>query len=112
MLMLSGCGAGGSATMDARGDGPADAASPCAPTVPVLRKPMRNAYQGSVHVPGSLRPTFVWEPSRVDGANPITYELELASDASFTREVMMERTTTISYRPAADLSVRTAAPVG
>ena len=33
------------------------------PTVPVPRKPINDTYMGSVHVPGSLRPVFVWESS-------------------------------------------------
>jgi hypothetical protein len=97
----------GDAAVDA-----ADDAAPPVPGVPAARTPMRNSYVGSIHSPGSLRPSFSWTASTVDGAAAIDYRLELSADPSFASEVTAVTVSETRYRPPADLVVRTVAPVG
>ncbi|MBI5487366.1 MAG: FG-GAP repeat protein [Deltaproteobacteria bacterium] len=85
----------------------------CAPTVPVLRRPMNAAYVGSVLVPGSMRPEFSWEPSTSPTGGAVTYELELADDRTFPAGSTVGATTAAtSHRPATDLPISTSPPVG
>jgi hypothetical protein len=81
------------------------------PTVPVPRKPMNGSYVGSVHVAGSLRPAFAWEPSAVGGGAPITYELEYSTDPGFAGSTTA-MTMFANHQPMSDLAASIAAPVG
>src|SRR3954468_20281015 len=78
-------------------------------SAPQLQTPVANAYVGSVHVAGSLRPLFRWEAAP-DPA--VTYDLQISSQASFTAFVTTIQTATASYLPAIDLPVARTAPVG
>jgi hypothetical protein len=80
--------------------------TPQAPTVPVLRLPMNDAYLGSVHADRSrsLRPKFVWEPSR-SASSSFFYELQLSTDSSFIRDVDTVETTQTTYQPNTALQV-------
>lgn len=82
------------------------------PTVPHLRLPMNDAYVGSIHVGGSLRPLFAWEPSTWGGAGTVSYEHQLSTDPTFAMSTTTTMTSMTSTRPAADLAVRMVAPVG
>ena len=84
--------------------------TPAPPSVPALRLPQNNAYQGSV-ITGALRPRFAWEASTVKKGE-ITYEVELSADRTFATGVISAVTTEPSYRPAEPLPVATTAPVG
>jgi FG-GAP-like repeat/FG-GAP repeat len=89
--------------------------TPLPPSVPLLRGPQNDAYEGSV-ISGSLQPRFVWEPSIASdgggGGGLITYELQYTADASFVAAVTTVRTTEASYQPEAALPVSMAPPVG
>jgi hypothetical protein len=103
--------AGGTAS-DAGADAGADGGSDT-PTVPVLRKPMNGSHLGSVHAPGTLAPTFVWEPSVVASVASLSYELQYSTDPMFGAAL----TTTVpaafpNHAVAADLPVAIVAPVG
>ena len=82
------------------------------PTVPKLRLPMNDRYEGSVNVGGSLRPTFSWEASTWSGSGTVMYDLQYSADATFAIGTVTVPTASTSHRPAADLAVRTVAPVG
>jgi hypothetical protein len=82
------------------------------PTIPVLRTPMRNAYIGSIHERGSLRPSFSWQPSTVDSDAVLIYEVELGADPSFMLGVTRAAVLTATYTPEVDLAVRATPPVG
>ena len=82
------------------------------PTVPVLRKPMNNGYVGSIHVPGSLRPTFLWETSTVMGGALIGYDLEYSTDPSFSVATTTVNVTFTDFTPGTDLAVSSFPPVG
>ncbi len=81
------------------------------PTVPMLRKPINNSYEGSIFVAASHRPTFVWAASS-GGAGTITYELEISTTATFTSGVSSFSTTNTSYQPVAALPIAITPPVG
>jgi FG-GAP repeat len=83
---------------------------PVPPTVPQLRLPRNDVYQGAV-LPGALRPTFKWEPSTVK-AGAITYELQYSADSKFETGVVTETTTEPTFRPAENLAIATTPPVG
>jgi hypothetical protein len=83
-----------------------------APTVPVLRKPMNNAYLGSIFVAGSRRPTFTWETSTVAGGVTIDYELQYSTDSTFATGVTTASTTALTHMPTTDLPASMTAPVG
>ena len=121
VFVLSGCGAlldiedvsdGHSPDGPLSGGPSPDGPPPELLTTPALLLPPRGSNIGSVHITGSLRPTFVWTPAATIGAVPLTYELEVTSDASFLSGVSVVTTTVTSHTPAADLQVRTTAPVG
>jgi hypothetical protein len=100
---------------DAAGEMPEDATSKADATAGprwALRTPARNAYIGSVHIPGSLRPTFEWQPMSVDGSDDVDYRIELSSDALFNSIVLAETTPSTRFRPIDDLEVERVAPVG
>jgi hypothetical protein len=80
-----------------------------APPVPLLRKPINGTYMGSIFVPGSRRPTFVWEPVLGSG---VTYDLQYSTDSSFATGVTTATTSSTSSQPATDLPVSMAVPVG
>jgi hypothetical protein len=82
------------------------------PSIPVLRKPMNGAYLGTIYVPGSLRPEFVWQPSTVSGGGTIDYEIEYATDASFAAGATTVSQPGTTYQPPADLAVSMTPPVG
>jgi FG-GAP repeat len=82
------------------------------PNVPQLRSPLNNAYFGSSRIAGTRRPTFVWAASS-SPAGSITYTLQYSTDPSFGAAVTTSVTTSFtSHRPAADLAVSPAIPVG
>lgn len=82
-----------------------------APTVPVLRLPRNDVYQGSV-LTGSLRPIFTWEASTAPSA-PIRYELQYSTDRSFTAaDVVTVNADEPRFQPEANLSVSPTPPVG
>ena len=82
------------------------------PTVPRLRLPMTDRYQGSINVAGSLRPTFAWEASSWSGSGTVAYDLQYSADPTFSIGTVTASSTMTSHRPTADLPVRTVAPVG
>lgn len=82
---------------------------PPALSVPRLQAPLANAYVGSVHVAGSLRPAFRWDAAP-DPA--VTYQLQIGTDASFTAFVTTISAATSTYQPAIDLPVNQMVPVG
>jgi hypothetical protein len=86
--------------------------TPAPPTVPQLRLPINNSYQGSVFSAATLRPRFVWEASTGYSKDPITYELQYAADAKFTLDVTTLETPELSHQPDAPLRIATAPPVG
>lgn len=84
--------------------------TPLPPTVPQLRLPRNDAYQGSV-VTRSLRPRFVWESS-IASKGTIRYELQYARDNAFLLDVVTIESYDLFYQPDMDLSVSTIPPVG
>ncbi|MBK7077011.1 MAG: FG-GAP repeat protein [Myxococcales bacterium] len=83
-----------------------------APTAPVLRRPLANAYVGLAHNAGSMRPTFEWAAPAWSGTGSLSYEIDLSTDSTFASGVTTATATTTSFRPAADLAVSMTAPVG
>ncbi len=86
---------------------------PQAPTVPKLRLPRNDAYQGSV-LTGALRPTFTWEASTVasDGSIPIRYELQYGTDSKLEIDAITVPVDPPTYQPDANLAVSMTPPVG
>lgn len=86
---------------------------PQAPTVPKLRLPRNDAYQGSV-LTGALRPTFTWEASTVasDGSIPIRYELQYGTDSKLEADAITVPVDQPTYQPDANLAVSMTPPVG
>lgn len=83
------------------------------PPPPTPRRPMNDAYVGSIFVADSLRPTFTWEPGTFAGTAPVRYELELSQSSTFaTTEVASGPLASATFRPAAALDVSMTAPVG
>ncbi|HEV8324769.1 MAG TPA: VCBS repeat-containing protein [Myxococcota bacterium] len=83
-----------------------------APTVPVLRLPMNNAYLGSIFVVGSRRPLFDWDPSTSMGGPSLTYDIQYTTDATFATGVTSATTVLTNQTPSVDLTVSMIAPVG
>ncbi|MEZ4364281.1 MAG: FG-GAP-like repeat-containing protein [Kofleriaceae bacterium] len=83
---------------------------PEAPTVPQLRLPRNDVYEGSV-ITGQLRPRFVWEPSTLSRGE-ITYELEYSPDGAFGENVETVQLSATEFQPADALPVSTTPPVG
>lgn len=83
---------------------------PEAPTVPVLRLPQNDAYEGST-VLGRLQPKFVWEPSTV-GKGEVRYELQYSADRDFGTGAVTVPVSETSHRVAEPLPVSTTPPVG
>jgi FG-GAP repeat len=83
---------------------------PLPPTVPKLRLPRNDAYEGST-ITGALRPRFVWQPSEV-AAGTITYELQYSTDSKFEAVVSTIQTEDTTYQPDSNLQVSTVPPVG
>jgi hypothetical protein len=83
---------------------------PLPPTVPQLRLPQNDAYEGSV-ITGSLRPRFTWEPSTT-AEGEVAYEVQYSSDATFEDDVVSAQTTLASYQPETALPVSATPPVG
>jgi hypothetical protein len=82
------------------------------PTVPRLVAPMNDAYFGSSLVAGTRRPTFQWAASTTP-AGTIAYELQVSTDRGFGSGMTTSVTTGfINHRPAADLAVSAAVPLG
>lgn len=88
-------------------DAGADAAAPAPPPASALSTPMNGSRMGSPAQPGSRRPGFTWE--EVEGA---TYVLEYGTDPTFTTGVTRVETDLPFHKPAADLPVSSAPPVG
>jgi FG-GAP-like repeat/FG-GAP repeat len=88
-----------------------DPPPPPTPSAPVLRFPPNNSYRGSV-ITGSLRPSFQWETSTWSGPEAIRYELQFATDRTFTTGVTTVQTTGTSHQPTANLDASRTAPVG
>jgi FG-GAP repeat/FG-GAP-like repeat len=85
---------------------------PPTPSIPKLRFPMNNSYQGSVFS-GTLRPAFQWEPASWDGPETIRYEFQLSTDSYFSTGVTEVQTTAVSHQPVEELAVsRNERPVG
>ncbi|WP_437289379.1 FG-GAP-like repeat-containing protein [Sorangium sp. So ce406] len=82
------------------------------PATPVPRLPLQDAAVGSMHVPDTRRPTFVWEPSESTAEGSIEYTIELSEDPSFAVLLATETTTATRWQPAADLEGSAAPPVG
>jgi hypothetical protein len=86
------------------------------PSVPVLRLPANNAYEGSpfaTPATGSLRPRFSWaEATTTEKGKRISYELQVSADASFNGEVITERTEETQLQPQAALPISLTPPVG
>jgi FG-GAP repeat len=85
--------------------------TPLPPSVPRLRLPQNDAYQGSVHT-GALRPRFVWSASTTSTSGTVSYELQYSSDAAFLENVTLVRTEETTYQPEAALAVSMVPPVG
>jgi FG-GAP repeat protein/VCBS repeat protein len=97
---------------DAAGGGP-DAGDGAAPSVPVLKRPLSNAYVGSMHAAGSRKPIFEWRASTVEGGGTIRYDLQYSTDPSFgTLVTTVDAATLTSFQPSADLAGAVDAPVG
>jgi FG-GAP-like repeat/FG-GAP repeat len=84
--------------------------TPLPPSVPQLRLPRNDVYEGSV-ITGALRPTFVWEPSTFTTGGPLHYELQYSADPDLTDAVTIE-TSEPTFRPSDALPVSTVPPVG
>lgn len=83
------------------------------PTVPKLRLPMNDSYEGASSVGGSLRPRFTWEASTWSGSGTVMYDLQYSADATFAiGTVSVPSSAATSHRPASDLPVQMVAPVG
>jgi hypothetical protein len=100
----------GGACIEAKTYTPLPPPDPTIPTVPQLRMPQNDAYEGSV-VTGRLQPRFVWEPSKV-AEGELRYELQYAADRGFTVGSVEVKTGEVSHRPLAPLAVSTTPPVG
>jgi FG-GAP repeat len=85
--------------------------TPLPPSVPKLRLPRNDVYEGSV-ITGSLRPRFVWEASTANTSGAITYELQLSADPKLEADVTTVTIAEPSYQPDAALPVSTVPPVG
>jgi FG-GAP-like repeat/FG-GAP repeat len=82
------------------------------PSVPALRLPANDGYEGSV-ITGSLLPRFSWLASTTsEKGKRITYELQYSVDASFEAEVSTNRTEETQFQPESALPVSFTAPVG
>jgi hypothetical protein len=84
--------------------------TPTPPTIPQLRLPQNDAYQGSV-IRGDLKPRFDWEPAtaNVDG---IIYQLQISPDRSFKSTTIQMEIAQTSYQPDEALPVSMSPPVG
>jgi FG-GAP-like repeat/FG-GAP repeat len=82
------------------------------PTVPLLVAPSNGSYVGSAMQPESLKPSFRWQASTSTSVQPISYELQLSTDAEFGSDVIDEEVDELSYTPSAGLAIRATAPVG
>lgn len=82
------------------------------PTVPRLRLPMNNTYEGAATVAGSRRPRFVWEASTWSGPGTVSYDLQFGTDPTFAVGTTTVTGAATAHRPAADLPVQMVAPVG
>lgn len=82
------------------------------PTVPALRKPMNDAYMGTMFVPNSRRPIFQWDSSTVVGGTAVTYELQYGTDPTYSAATTVSTMTLTNFQPAADLPASALAPVG
>lgn len=85
--------------------------TPQAPSVPQLRLPRNDVYEGSV-ITGALRPTFVWEESTNASGDPLRYELQYGSDSTFASDTTTIETNEPTFRPGENLLVSTVPPVG
>jgi hypothetical protein len=85
--------------------------TPLPPSVPRLRLPQNDAYQGSVHT-GALRPRFVWSASTTNTSGTVSYELQYSADATFALSVGEVRTEDTSHQPDVALAVSMVPPVG
>lgn len=85
--------------------------TPQAPSVPQLRLPRNDVYEGSV-ITGALRPTFVWEASTHDSGDSLRYELQYGSDSTFATDATTIETNEPTFRPGENLPVSTVPPVG
>ncbi|WP_165374227.1 MULTISPECIES: hypothetical protein [Sorangium] len=111
-----GPGGGGSATSAGGGSegsagGGGDGERP-APSTPVPRLPVQDGAVGSMLVPDTRRPTFVWEPSASPAGESVEYTVELSEDPSFTALLATETTAATRWQPAADLEGSAEPPVG
>jgi FG-GAP repeat/FG-GAP-like repeat len=84
--------------------------TPLPPSVPQLRLPRNDVYEGSV-ITGALRPTFVWEPSTFTTGGPLHYELQYSADPDLADAITIE-TSEPTFRPSDALPVSTVPPVG
>jgi hypothetical protein len=97
--------------------------SASAPVTPVLRRPMRGAYTGSLHAPAAmatLRPTLSWS-AVTPTCGALTYQVQ-ADDSCApggldacpfgSPELDAQGITTTTYAPTQDLKVSTTPPVG
>ncbi|WP_437331474.1 FG-GAP-like repeat-containing protein [Sorangium sp. So ce394] len=107
----AGGGGSGSATSAAGGGGGGDGGR-LAPSTPVPRLPVQDGPVGSMLVPDTRRPTFVWEPSASPAGESVEYTIELGEDPSFSALLASETTAATRWRPAADLEGSAEPPVG
>jgi hypothetical protein len=84
--------------------------TPTPPTIPQLRLPQNDAYQGSV-LRVDLRPRFAWEPATAN-VDDIRYQLQVAPDRSFETITVQIETEQTSYQPDEVLPVSMSPPVG
>ena len=101
--------------------------SPCAsipaPSPPLLDRPMRGFYSGSLHAPkvlATLRPTFTWKTGAA-ACGTTRYEIQADDSCSPgtldscvfpSPEIDMSGLSETSFTPANDLKVSTVPPVG
>ncbi|KYF73955.1 hypothetical protein BE11_19740 [Sorangium cellulosum] len=105
-------GGGGNGGSTEEGGGGGGSTEDRPPATPVPRLPLQDAAVGSMRVPDTRRPTFVWEPSESTAEASIEYTIELSEDPSFAALLATETTTATRWRPAADLEGSAAPPVG
>ncbi|XXX72097.1 FG-GAP-like repeat-containing protein [Sorangium sp. So ce134] len=104
-------GGGGDASAGGAGGSGGDGERP-APSTPVPRLPVQDGPVGSMLVPDTRRPTFVWEPSASPAGESVEYTVELSEDPSFAALIEAETTAATRWQPSADLEGSTEPPVG